>query len=136
MKQIASVYVSVKSVKTILLILLIITGCASSFPQKSIISPEPHETTDTMSELIQQKIMRFSGKNRFTCRSEFNLGISLIPSFYLQRKFSPAWMGKNGEFLLADDLLEEIKNCKKHALKPEYYHFKDIETLLDRKSVV
>ena len=131
MKQIVSVYVSVKSVKTILLILLIITGCASSFPQKSIISPEPHETTDTMSELIQQKIMRFSGKNRFTCRSEFNLGISLIPSFYLQRKFSPAWMGKNGEFLLADDLIEEIKNCKKHALKPEYYHFKDIETLLN-----
>jgi murein L,D-transpeptidase YcbB/YkuD len=131
MKQIAFFYARMKYFKKILLILFIITGCASSTPQKSIISPGPHETTDAMSELIQQKIMRFSGKNRFTCRSELNLGRSLIPSFYLQRKFLPAWMGKNGEFLLADDLIEEIKNCKKHALKPEYYHFKAIEALLN-----
>jgi len=40
-------------------------------------------------------------------------------------------MGENGEFLLADDLLEEIKDCQKHALKPEYYPFKAIETLLN-----
>jgi murein L,D-transpeptidase YcbB/YkuD len=137
MKLIAFSYAHMIPVKTILLILLIITGCVAPPPQKSIIIPEPHETPvaifnpDTMSEIIKEKIVRFSGKNRFTCRSELNLGISLIPSFYLQRKFSPAWMGKNGEFLLADDLLEEIKNCKKHALKPEYYHFKAIETLLN-----
>jgi murein L,D-transpeptidase YcbB/YkuD len=130
MKQIAFFYARVKSVKWILLILFIITGCAASTPQKSIISPEPHETSDTMSELIQQKIMRFSGKKRFTRRSELTLITSQIPSFYQQRKFSPAWMGENGGFLLADDLLEEIKDCKKHALKPEYYHFKAIETLL------
>jgi len=137
MKQIVSSYVGVKSIKTILLMLLIITGCVTHPPQKSIIIPEPLETPieifnpDTMSELIQKKIMRFSGKKRFTCQSELIRDISLIPSFYQQRKFSPAWMGKNGEFLLADDLLEEIKNCQKHALKPEYYHFKAIETLLN-----
>ena len=137
MKHIAFSYNHVKPVKAILLILFVIAGCAASPLQKSIKNPEPVETPvaifnpDTMSDLIQEKVMRFPGKNLFACRSELNLGISLIPSFYLKRKFSPAWMGKNGEFLLADDLLEEIKNCKKHALKPEYYHFKAIETLLN-----
>jgi L,D-transpeptidase YcbB len=137
MKHIAFSYTRVKHVKAILLILFVIAGCAASPLQKSIKTPEPGAVPvaifnpDKMSELIQEKIMRFSGKNRFTCRSELNLGRSLIPSFYLQRNFSPAWMGKNGEFLLADDLLEEIKNCKKHALKPEYYNFKTIESLLN-----
>ena len=126
-----------KPVITILLILFVIAGCAASPLQKPTKNPEPHETpvaisnADKISELIQEKIMRFSGKKRFACRSELNLGISLIPSFYIQRKFSPAWMGKNGEFPLADDLLEEIKNCEKHALIPEYYHYKAIETLIN-----
>jgi murein L,D-transpeptidase YcbB/YkuD len=40
-------------------------------------------------------------------------------------------MGKNREFLLADELLEEIKNCNKHALEPENYHLKTIDTLLN-----
>ena len=126
-----------KPVITILLILFVIAGCAASPLQKPTKNPEPHETpvaisnADKVSELIQEKIMRFSGKKRFACRSELNLGISLIPSFYIQRKFSPAWMGKNGEFPLADDLLEEIKNCEKHALIPEYYHYKAIETLIN-----
>ncbi|MCW8811348.1 MAG: L,D-transpeptidase family protein, partial [Ignavibacteriaceae bacterium] len=137
MKQIAFFYARVKPVKRILLILFIITGCAASSSQKPMISPGPHETPvaifspDTMSELIQQKTMRFSEKKRFTRRSERILGMSLIPSYYLQRKFSPAWMGENGEFLLADDLLEEIKNCEKHALTPEYYRINAIETLLN-----
>lgn len=137
MKQIAFSYVGVKSVKTIFLILLIITGCAAHPPQKSIIIPEPLETPvaiftpDTVSELIQEKITKSSGKKRFMCRSELICGISQIPSFYQQRKFLPAWMGENGEFLLADDLLEEIKNCNKHALEPENYHLKTIETLLN-----
>jgi len=136
MKQIAFFYTRIKPVTRILLILFIITGCAASPSQKSKIIHDPHEThvaifnQDTMSELIQQKITRFSGKKGFTHRSELTLGVSTIPSFYLQRKFSPAWMGENGEFLLADDLLEEIKDCKKHALNPEYYHIKAIETLL------
>ncbi|MBW2406110.1 MAG: L,D-transpeptidase family protein [Deltaproteobacteria bacterium] len=136
MKHIAFSYAHVKPVKTVLLIIFVIAGCSASPLQKSVINSKQNETPvtifnpDTMSELIQEKIMGFSGKNRFTCQSELNLGISLIPSFYIQRKFSPAWMGRNGEFLLADDLLEEIKNCKKFALKPEYYHFKAIETLL------
>ena len=137
MKPIAFSYAQMKPVITILLILFVIAGCAASPLQKPTKNPEPHETpvaisnADKISELIQEKIMRFSGKKRFACRSELNLGISLIPSFYIQRKFSPAWMGKNGEFPLADDLLEEIKNCEKHALIPEYYHYKAIETLIN-----
>ncbi len=137
MKQIAFSYTCVKPLKTILLILIIITGCAAPSPQKPIIIPAPPETPvvifnpDTMSELIQEKIIRSSGKKRFTCRSEIIFGISQIPSFYRQRKFSPAWMGENGKFLLADDLLEEIKNCQKHALNPEDYHLRSIETLLN-----
>ncbi len=123
--------------KTILLILFIIAGCAASPPQKSIIIPETHKTPvsifnpDTVSELIQKKVMRFSDKKRLISRSKLILDTSLIPSFYLKRNFSPAWMGKNGEFPLADDLLDEIKNCKKHALKPEFYHLHAIETLLN-----
>jgi L,D-transpeptidase YcbB len=136
MKQIAFFYVRMKPVTRILLIIFIIAGCAASPSKKSKIIHDPHEThvemfsPDTMSELIQQKIMRISDKKRFTHRSELTPGMSAMPSFYLQRKFSPAWMGKNGEFLLADDFLEEIKDCKKHALNPKYYHIKAIETLL------
>jgi len=137
MKQIAFSYHYAKPAKTILLILFIITGCAASPPQKSIIIPETHKTPvsifnpDTISELIQKKVVRFSDKKRLISRSKLILGTSLVPSFYLQRNFSPAWMGKNGEFLLADDLLDEIKNCKKHALKPGYYHLNAIEILLN-----
>ena len=138
MKQIAFSYTDVKFIKTILLILLIITGCAAPPSQKPTIIPEPPESPvgifsspDRVSELIQEKITRSSGKKRFTCRSEFICGISLIPSFYQQRKFSPAWMGESGQFLLADDLLEEIKSCTKDALEPENYHLKTIETLLN-----
>lgn len=137
MKQTAFSYSGVTSVKTILLILLIITGCAAPPSQKPIIIPEPFEPPDAIfgpdrvSELIQGKIVESSGKKRFTCRSELICGISLIPSFYQQRKFLPAWMGEDGEFLLADDLLEEIKSCTNHALEPENYHLKTIEILLN-----
>jgi murein L,D-transpeptidase YcbB/YkuD len=126
-----------KSVKTILLVLLIITGCAPTPSQKPVILIEPPEPTvsifsvDTVSKRIKEKIAKSSGKKRFTCRSELICGISLIPSFYKQRKFSPAWMGENGKFVLADDLLEEIKSCTNHALEPENYHLKTIETLLN-----
>ncbi|MFO7971637.1 MAG: L,D-transpeptidase family protein [Desulfobacterales bacterium] len=135
-QQISS-YSTVKYVKTILLILLIITGCARAPSQKPIIIIEPLEppvailSSDKVSKLIQEKITESSGKKRFACRSELICGISLIPSFYQQRKFSPAWMGENGQFVLADDLLEEIKNCTNHALEPENYHLKTIETLLN-----
>jgi murein L,D-transpeptidase YcbB/YkuD len=137
MKHIAFSYSGVKSVKTILLILLIITGCAAPPSQKPVIILKPLEppvgifSPDTVSKLIQGKIAEFSGKKRFTCRSELICGISLIPSFYRQRKFSPAWMGENGKFLLADELLEEIKSCTRHALEPENYHLKTIEVLLN-----
>jgi len=103
MKQIAFSYAGVKSVKRILLILLIITGCAAPPPKKTIIISEPLKppvaifNPDTVSELIQGRITESSGKKRFTCRSERICGISLLPSFYQQRKFSPAWMGKNGD---------------------------------------
>ncbi len=137
MKQIAFSYAGVKSVKRILLILLIITGCAAPPPKKTIIISEPLKppvaifNPDTVSELIQGRITESSGKKRFTCRSERICGISLLPSFYQQRKFSPAWMGKNGEFVLADELLEEIKSCTRDGLEPENYHLKTIETLLN-----
>jgi len=137
MKQIAFSYSGVKSVRTILLILLIITGCAAPPSEKPIKILKPLEppvaiiSPDTISKLIQEKITESSGKKRFTCRSELICGISLIPSFYQQRKFSPAWMGENGQFVLADELLEEIKSCTNHALEPENYHLKTIETLLN-----
>ena len=136
MKHIAFSYAHMKHVKTIFLIFFVIAGCAASPPQKSVIVPETHETPvsvfnpDTISELIQKKVVRFSDKKRLISRSKLILGTSLVPSFYLQRNFSPAWLGKNGEFILADDLLDEIKNCKKHALKPGYYQINAIETLL------
>ena len=65
MKQIGFSCVGVESVRMILLILLIIiTGCAAHSPQKAIVVPEPLEATiekfdpDTVSKLIQQKIIK------------------------------------------------------------------------------
>jgi len=145
MKQIAFSCVGVKFVKIILFILLIIImGCEAHPPQQPIIVPEPQPiivpepldppiekfNPDTVSKLIQEKITKSSGHNRFMHRSELIHGISLLPSFYQSRKFSAAWMETDGEFLLAEDLLEEIKDCKKHALDPENYHYSSIETLL------
>ena len=148
MKQIAFSCIHAKSVKMILPILFLITACAADPQQKSITGraadplkkskavSEPLESPveifdfDIIPQLIQEKITQPSRRKQFMHRPDLIHNLSLISSFYQKRNFSPAWMGERRDFRSADDLLGEIRTCRKHALKPENYHLNRIDTLL------
>jgi L,D-transpeptidase YcbB len=67
----------------------------------------------------------------YSCRGEILCGISLIPSFYKNRGYKPAWVVDDPEFSKARELTDAIRDADQDALSPENYHLSKIEKLLN-----
>lgn len=79
---------------------------------------------------LKKRIKIAKTKKKFICRGELICGISLIPQFYQQRGFSPAWCGGDGIFPQAESLIEEINGAYYEGLRPDDYHLANIKSLL------
>ncbi len=79
---------------------------------------------------LRMKIESGSGISQFSCRQEILCGSSVIPTFYRQRGFAPAWSGEDGRVSQADSLIAAIRESAREGLNPYDYHLGAIESLL------
>ena len=87
-----------------------------------------HSIRDHLKKRIELK----KNQNKFSCRGELICGASLIPKFYQQRGFSPAWIGKEGILPQARSLVAEIDGADHEGLRPDDYHRANIVSLVKK----
>jgi len=89
---------------------------------------DSHSIRDHLKKRIELK----KNQNKFSCRGELICGASLIPKFYQQRGFSPAWIGKKGILPQARSLVAEIDRADHEGLRPDDYHRANIVFLVKK----
>ncbi len=94
-------------------------------------------TLNTEEEAICREIKKLissTDSEKFMCWGEMICGISVIPSFYSQRNFRPAWVSIDGSLPHAEDLMTAIKGALMEGLNPDDYHLKVIRRFLSGHS--
>ncbi len=84
-------------------------------------------TSDALTEGMRGRIEAERYNKRFICQGELVCGLSIIPIFYENRRFKPAWCGKTGVFKMADALLGAIRESTREGLRPGDYHLMRLE---------
>jgi murein L,D-transpeptidase YcbB/YkuD len=79
---------------------------------------------------LKKRIELNKNQKKFGCRGELICGVSLIPQFYQQRGFSPAWTEKEGILPQARSLVAEINRANHEGLRPDDYHRANIVSLV------
>ena len=87
-------------------------------------------TSDALSEGLRARIEAERYNKGYVCQGELVCGLSIIPIFYANRGFKPAWYGKTGVFNMADALLETIRESTREGLRPSDYHLMRLEALV------
>ncbi len=100
----------------------------------SVFSPFPDKGFSTGSDPVAAQIFSLVREGQaaraFTCRKERICGISVIPAFYRNRAYAPAWSLGGIPTPLARDLISALAASKDDGLSPEIYHFSEIHKLL------
>ena len=84
---------------------------------------------DTLGSKLRAKIMAAQTAQRFVCRGELVCGIAELPRFYALGEYRPAWITMEGDFTLADELLQCIEDARQDGLPPSHYHLDSIRRL-------
>jgi murein L,D-transpeptidase YcbB/YkuD len=87
-------------------------------------------TTDQLSDRLRARIQAEGIKKKFICQGELVCGASVIPRFYANREFKPAWYGPAGVFSQADALLAAIREAARDGLSPGDYHLNRLNVLM------
>jgi murein L,D-transpeptidase YcbB/YkuD len=85
---------------------------------------------EKIAEEIKRKIEKEDTPQPFTCNGELICGISVIPFFYSQRHFKPAWCGDDEKARLAQSLVNTIREAEREGLRSTDYHLVKLEALL------
>lgn len=78
---------------------------------------------------IQLQVETELNQKGFKCQGEIICGLKIIPHFYRQRNYEPAWFDRNGLRPTAESLLRALREAYKDGLNPLDYHLKTIERL-------
>jgi hypothetical protein len=79
---------------------------------------------------IERQVLSGPGKQDIICHGERICGLRIIPSFYRDRNFEPAWFDDSGLQPTAQRLVCYIEQTDKEGLNPSDYHQATIEQLL------
>ena len=83
---------------------------------------------------IERQVQGGLDKPDIVCHGEPICGLRIIPSFYRDRNFEPAWFDASGLRLTAQWLARYIEQTAKEGLNPSDYHQAAIEQLLGELS--
>ena len=86
--------------------------------------------SNRVSEILIHKLTTWPKPLSLTCRKELLCGPDAITRFYLNRVFKPAWSNNDGPLQQATDLVKKIREADRDGLRPDDYHFANIEALL------
>jgi len=81
-------------------------------------------------DLIKKRISEAGSPPKIRIGKEFIHDTVMLDRFYSRRGFRPAWAGANGSLAQAYALVKAIEDSRNEGLTPDYYHLKNIESLL------
>jgi len=85
-----------------------------------------------LSDALRQRIVHKGGQSAEYCRQERVCGLQVIPLFYEQRHYRPAWVQSEGSVKLLQSLVGAIRDAYNDGLREEDYHLHVLEELLRR----
>ncbi len=88
--------------------------------------------TASVSGELKERLSRPEKRGASFCRREGLCGQAVLARFYRKRAFRPAWMGPEGRFAQARDLVDAIQKAPLEGLTADAYHLTLIETLLQQ----
>lgn len=107
---------------------IIILLVASLFVPSKTVSAQ--DLTDDVSRRISE---RFQMNPAQAARgTELLHGSSILPRFYANRSYAPAWIGKSGPLPRALSLVEAVGNASSEGLTANDYHLETIAALMSR----
>ena len=85
---------------------------------------------DQVRRQIQERINTAKESSQGVCRDSLVCKSALLPKFYTEREYLPAWSDDYGPFPYVEDFVEVIRNAYREGLRPEDYHLNKIEAAL------
>ncbi len=113
----------------IVLIAIQFAGLGVSAAWKNASTENP---TEPVSRELKKRLSLPERQGPSFCRKEGLCGQAVLARFYRKRAFRPAWMGPEGRFVQARDLVDTIQKAPLEGLKADAYHLTVIETLLEQ----
>lgn len=93
------------------------------------LTPQDRTIEEKTREFLRQRIEAAGHPPRIVVGEEQIYSSIVLPRFYLERTYKPAWSNKNGPLPIVDSLLAAIKYAHKNGLAPQDYHVTKIEKL-------
>lgn len=107
---------------------IIILLVASLFVQPKTVSAQ--DLTDDVSQRISERFKM--NLAQAAGDTELLHGSSILPRFYANRSYAPAWIGESGPLPRALSLVEAVGNASSEGLTANDYHFETITALMNR----
>ncbi len=101
-----------------------IFACAYLHPSaaKADAENEAAGITQKVRHQIESRLSAGNQSRRFVCQGETICGLKLIPLFYRERGFAPAWMSDRTLRPKAGILIQALQNASQDGLDPQDYH--------------
>ncbi len=97
-------------------------ACAGFQPAQANTVSETAGITQQVRHHIESRLSAGNQSRRFVCRGETICGLKLIPLFYQERGFAPAWMNGRELHPKAKVLIQALQNAFQDGLDPQDYH--------------
>ncbi len=91
---------------------------------------------EIIDELIRNRIEAAGFPPNIVVGKEIIFASNLLPRFYENRGYEPAWTNQTGPLPLADSLLLALKSAEQEGLHSEVYHLAKIEDILSNIKIV
>lgn len=110
---------------------MLIAGCAVKEVTKESASTPPSQALSAeVSKLLKKQIKAGETPPNLTVGETPINASELLPTFYVKQNYKPAWSDNNGLLPQAEVLINIIRDADREGLKPNDYHFSQLETAL------
>jgi len=103
---------------------LFLLALGIEIPQGVCTEPQPAKSLfDWVQEDIRKRVESAGPSTQIHCQGERICESSVLPRFYSQRSFRPAWVTPQGDFAQADSLLQAVQGADQEGLRAEDYRY-------------
>lgn len=107
------------------ILLLVLTGVSPG------LSLADQDISEHIRENIRTRLESQDGQVELCIGTELIYASSILPEFYIQRAFRPAWSDRNSLLPQASFLIKRIRRAAEEGLRPEDYHLSKIKEMAE-----
>lgn len=85
---------------------------------------------DQARDIIRNRVEASGTPEKVVCRGELICESEVLPRFYENRLFWPAWSGSSGPLSICDVFIQALENANQEGLRGADYHLDSIKSLL------